>query len=102
EQDAPGRAGGIAGVLVPEEQPHVAPLVGPVLLAFDGGVRRNRLVHAKSPGVCRWMFMLLVRHSRRKTLHCAASTARAPSSAIAKRSSGWVCTRSTWPPGSVA
>src|SRR5262245_52348949 len=37
EQDSAGRAGGIAGVLVPQEQADIAALLGPMLLAADDG-----------------------------------------------------------------
>src|SRR6185295_7693947 len=107
EQNPARRPRRIAGILVPQEQTDIAALVGPVLLAADGGGRRNGLVHALAPNTLvlgsafidtrgrRHRAIAVDAHvvspiARRKTLHCVASTSIATSSPILNCCSGWV------------
>ena len=71
----PAGPDGSPRVLVPQEQPHVVALVGPVLLAADHGGRRNGLVHVAR-----------LRRCRSVTTRCVAAIA-AEDAALASRRS---------------
>src|SRR5262249_59615409 len=101
EQDRADGLGRVAGVFLPQEQPHVRALLRPMLLAANGTARHERLVYRfRSTGFGRACAGSSA--PRRTALARLPSTSTMTSAPTSKCSSGWVCTPSTSPDGIVA